>query len=184
MAFPNQISNRNFLSPIGFKFILTKYPKVDFFSNKAGIPGINLGVAIQPTYLKDIPVPGDKLEFGDFSLSFIVDENMENYLSIYDWLIGLGYPENVKQFDDLRAEDRYYPDRDSRDMYNQYSDGVLQILNSNYQPKFQVKFKDMFPTSLTTLDFDATNSDYTYFTATVSFKYTVFQIRNMNDAIL
>ena len=101
MAFPNQIENRNFLSPVGFKFILTKYPKVDFFSTKANIPGINLGVAFQPTYLKDIPVPGDKLEFADLSLSFNVDENLENYLSVYNWMVGLGYPENVKQFDDL-----------------------------------------------------------------------------------
>jgi hypothetical protein len=63
-----QISNRNYLSPVGFKFSITKTPKVDFFSNSAEIPGINLGVAIQPTYLKDIPIPGDKLTYDDFSL--------------------------------------------------------------------------------------------------------------------
>jgi hypothetical protein len=184
MAFPNQIANRNFLSPIGFKFILSKYPKVDFFSNKANIPGITLGVAVQPTYLKDIPVPGDKLEYDDLSLTFIVDENMENYLAIYDWMVALGYPENVSQFNELRLEDRYYPADSSKDMYNQYSDGVLQILNSNYQPKFQVKFKDLFPVSLTTLEFDATNTDYSYFSATVTFKYTIFQMKTIGGAIL
>ena len=31
--FDKQIENRNFLSPIGFKFSLTKAPKVSFFSN-------------------------------------------------------------------------------------------------------------------------------------------------------
>ena len=61
-----QLSNRNYLSPIGFKFIVTKVPKADFFSNSASIPGINLGFAQQPTYLRDIPVPGDKIQFGDF----------------------------------------------------------------------------------------------------------------------
>ena len=67
-----QLSNRNFLSPVGFKFSVTKLPKVDFFSNTAEIPGINLGVAMQPTYLKDIPVPGDKLTYDDFSLNFFI----------------------------------------------------------------------------------------------------------------
>ena len=47
----NQLDNRNYLSPVGFKFVITKAPKADFFSNSANIPGINLGFADQPTYL-------------------------------------------------------------------------------------------------------------------------------------
>ena len=76
----NQLDNRNYLSPVGFKFTITKAPKADFFSNSASIPGINLGYAAQPTYLKDLPVPGDKITYNDFSLRFFVDENLENYL--------------------------------------------------------------------------------------------------------
>ena len=52
--FANQIQNRNYLSGIGFKFNLAKYPKVDFFSNSARIPELTLAVATQPSYLKDI----------------------------------------------------------------------------------------------------------------------------------
>jgi hypothetical protein len=85
-----QISNRNYLSPVGFKFILSEYPKVDFFSNSSQIPGINLGVAIQPNYLKDIPIPGDKLSYDDFSFEFFVDENLQNYLQVHNWMRGLG----------------------------------------------------------------------------------------------
>ena len=69
-AYANQIENRNFLSPIGFQFSLNKTPKVTFFSNSARIPDISLGTAIQPVYLKDIDVPGDKLQYGDFTLRF------------------------------------------------------------------------------------------------------------------
>ena len=82
--FRNQIDNRNFLSGIGFKFNLAKYPKVDFFSNSAKIPEISLELAKQPTYLKDIDVPGEKLTYGDFTLRFLVDENMENYMAVYN----------------------------------------------------------------------------------------------------
>ena len=84
----NQVDNRNYLSPVGFKFTITKTPKADFFSNSASIPGINLGFALQPTYLKDIPVPGDKLTYGDFTLRFFVDEDMTNYIEVHDWLRG------------------------------------------------------------------------------------------------
>ena len=61
-----QINNRHYLSPLGFKFSLAKYPKIDFLSNTAQIPGINLGVAMEGTWLKDIPIPGDKLTLCDF----------------------------------------------------------------------------------------------------------------------
>ena len=92
-AFANQIQNRNFLSPVGFKFILNRTPKVSFFGNSANVPGMTLGIAEQPTYLKDIPVPGDKIEFQDFTLRFIVDENLENYMEMQKWIRGLGFPD-------------------------------------------------------------------------------------------
>ena len=172
-AFDNQISNRNFLSPVGFKFTLAKEPKVSFFSNSARIPEINLGTAVQPSYLKDVDVPGDKLQYGDFSLRFLVDENLENYMKIHNWLRGLGYPESTKNFKDYMTDDTTNvldPEMKS------FSDGNLHILNSNYRTVAIVKFDDLFPVSLTSLDFDASESDINYFTAEVSFKYTVYNI--------
>ena len=71
-SFANQINNRNFLSPVGFKFTLSKDPKISFFCNSARIPEISLGSAVQPVYLKDLDIPGDKLTYGDFSLRFLV----------------------------------------------------------------------------------------------------------------
>jgi len=169
--FPNQIENRNFLSPIGFKFTLAKYPKVSFFSNSTRIPEINMGTAIQPTYLKDLDVPGDKLSYGDFSLRFLVDENMENYMAVHNWLTGLGYPETTQQFKDLTTNDDGI-----RDLKEQFSDGSLHILNSNFRTQAIVKFRDLFPISLTSLEFEASDTDVNYFTAEVSFKYTVYNI--------
>jgi hypothetical protein len=176
MSFPNQVSNRNFLSPVGFKFTLSKYPKVSFFSNKVNIPGISLGVAIQPNPFKDIPIPGDKLEYDDLKLEFLVDENMENYLALYEWLTSLGYPDNIDQYNRLIEEDK----SPRKGTFKIYSDATLEVLNSNYNSVMSIKFKDLFPTSLNTLDFDATQRDYTYFTGVVTFKYTIFEINSAN----
>jgi len=181
--FDKQIANRNYMSPVGFKLILTKTPKVDFLCQSANIPQISMGTAIQPSYLKDIPVPGDKVLYDDLSVRFLVDEKMENYLSIYKWITGLGYPESLGQYeqlrkDDIRTDASVADEGDPR--YFEFSDATLQILNSNYQPNILVNFKDAFPTSLSTLDFDVTTRDYNYFTAEVSFKYTIFDITDLS----
>jgi len=170
-AFDKQIANRNFLSPLGFKFTLTRAPKVDFFSNKSNIPGINLGVAIQPTYLKDIPIPGDKLGFDDFRLSFNIDENLENYNTIQNWMRGLGYPESIYEYSEWKQSDPNNPNQDPN-----VSDGTLMIYNSNFQPSSLVKFQGLFPTSLSDIDFDATATDVQYAVATVTFKYVLYKI--------
>ena len=62
---------------------------------------------------------------------------------------------------------------------NIYSDATLQILSNNLVPKFQVFFNDVFPYSLSTISFDATDTDIEYFTAEVSFKYTIYTLSDM-----
>ena len=177
--FDKQIANRNYMSPLGFKLILTKTPKVDFLCQSANIPQISMGTAIQPSYLKDIPVPGDKVLYDDLNVRFLVDEKMENYLAIHKWITGLGYPESIGQFsqlkkDDLRTDASVSDDADPR--YFEFSDATLQILNSNYKPSVLVNFKDAFPIALSTLEFDVSNRDYSYFTAEATFKYTIYEI--------
>ena len=170
-VFAKQIDNRNFLSGVGFKFNLTKFPKVDFFSNSARIPELNLELTRQASYLKNIDVPGERLTYGDLTLRFLVDENMENYISVYNWLKGLGFPETAQEYKDLTT------DKDGqRDNKEAFCDGTLRILNSNYREVAKVKFTDLFPTSLTSLDFDATNTDIQFFTAEATFKYTIYNL--------
>ena len=172
----SQIENRNFLAPTGFRFNLKRSPKVAFFCNEANIPDLNLGVAIQPNYLRDIPTPGDKIDFGDLSLRFLVDENLENYMELQNWIRGLGYPDSVQEFRDLTKSGQITQRNYGKSGHDIYSDGTLQILSNNLVPKFNVNFKDLFPVSLTTLTFDATDTDIQYFSANADFKYTSYEI--------
>ncbi len=179
-GFRNQIQNKNFLNPTGFRFILNRAPKVVFFSNQASIPGLNLGVTEQATYLKDIPIPGDKLQFQDLTLRFLVDEDLENYLEIQHWLRGLGFPDSLKEIYEWQSSNPNAPSS----TLNYTSDGTLNVLSSSNTPNFKVKFLDMFPVSLSDLDFDATDSDIDYLTANVTFKYTIYNITDLDDNIL
>ena len=175
-----ETSNRNLLSIVGFKFILERCPKVDFLCNQANIPDVNLGIAHQATYLKNIPVPGDKLNYGNLNLAFMVDEDMENYLQIYQWITSLGFPESIDQYQELRTEDRFYPTIDQDDRYNERSDATLMIINSDYNPSVKIKFKDMFPVSLSGIPFNATSEQQQYYTAQASFMYSIFDVIDVN----
>ena len=159
------------MSPIGFKFSLVKEPKVAFFCNAASIPEITLGTSIQTSYLKDVDVPGDKIAYGDLNIRFLVDEDLQNYMAIHNWITGLGFPESTQQYKDAITNDQ-----DLRDENNVFSDGSLRILNSNYNDIAVIKFKDLFPVSLTSLTFDTSLTDVEYLTADVIFKYTIYDI--------
>ena len=181
--YQRQIDNRNYMSPLGFKLILSKTPKVDFLCQSANIPGISMGTAVQSTYLKDIPVPGDKVLYEDLTIRFLVDEKMENYLAIYKWITGLGYPESFGQYKQLQKDDfrnNTVTEAIEDPRFFEFSDATLQVLSSNYKPSIHVNFKDAFPISLSTLEFDASIRDYNYFTAQTTFKYTIFDITDPN----
>ena len=182
-AYKRQIKNRNFLAPTGFKLVLNRSPKVAFFSNAANLPGITLGEAIQPTYLKDIPTPGDKIVFDDLNIRFMVDEDLKNYMELQNWIRGLGYTESVQEIWDLQEEDRDITTKASHVM-DIYSDGTLTVLGSSQLPIFKVLFRDLWPYSLTTLQFDATETDVNYFTAEVGFKYTIYNITDISGDAL
>ena len=139
---------------------------------------MSLGIANQATYLKDIPVPGDKINFEDLTLKFIVDEDLVNYTEIYNWIKGLGYPEDLEQIYDLQRENKNRYSRLNSQM-NIYSDGTLQILTSNQRANVQVKFYDLFPYDLTTLIFDATVTDGDPLSAQAKFKYTFFELTDL-----
>tara|TARA_R100000008_G_scaffold86614_1_gene80466 strand:+ start:688 stop:1281 length:594 start_codon:yes stop_codon:yes gene_type:complete len=175
-ALSRQIKDRNFLQPIGFQFQIDKAPAVTFFGNAVNVPGIELGVAEQPTYTKNIPLPGDMMQFGDLQLRFLVDENLENYQEIQKWMRALGFPESLDEIYEWqnKKQDIITPNRNKQ--LALYSDGTLNVLSNISIPKFRVVFQNMFPVSLSAIEFDAGVQDLEYVTAEVTFKYTIYKI--------
>ena len=113
----------------------------------------------------------DFLKYGSF-----VDENLENYLQVHNWLRGLGFPESIQEFIDLKTSDTYSPDPSAKNALNEYSDATLFIYNSNFNEIAKVKFKDVFPVALSTINFSATTDDINYVTAEATFKYSIYDI--------
>jgi hypothetical protein len=173
-----QISNRNFLSPAGFRFLLGKNQKITYFCQSANIPSISVQSTTQPTPFVPLPVP-TSFVYDDFNMTFLIDENLENYIILQKWLRGLGVPDS---FYDRRTFER--ENTTPQGIFNQYTDGTLLILNSNLRPVSIVKFEDIFPVSLSTLRFESTGSDTDYFTADVTFKYKSYDVCDANGISL
>jgi hypothetical protein len=100
-------------------------------------------------------------------------------MEIQNWIRGLGYPESLKEIYDLQKDEKRIDYTLSKSM-NIYSDGTLTVLGSSFKPNFKIKFRDLWPYSLTTIQFDATDTDIQYFTAEASFKYTIYDITDLN----
>ena len=174
----------DYASPVQFRFKCSKLPTVEFFCQTANIPGISLGQATVDTPLKSIPFPGDELNYQDLGISFLVDENLNNYKEIHDWLLGLGAPQNHNQFSTLRdtGADRFpgqttnSPNNNTVPDGGTYSDATLTILNSKNIAKVEIRFHNIFPTSLGSLSYDVQASDVNYLQASVDFSYMYYEI--------
>lgn len=170
----DQPQNINFLSPLGFRFKLARTPNVNFFVTDVKLPSISLGFVDVPSPFKIIEIAGNKLDYGDFQLTFRLDEDLESYFEIYNWLTAIGFPEDFKQFAQLKNSSNSYGS-----LQTQYSDGTLTILTSDMVPNFEVNFLNMYPTTISDINFTVTDTDVNYITATVTFKYQIYHVKKI-----
>ena len=180
--YSEQLTNNNYLSPIGFLFILEKARKVSFLCQKAEIPTFSISELQVPTPgFVQLASPDGQSTFANLTLDFIVDENLENYMQIHNWMRAIATPDDYE--DRFNWIDDKVDIRTSQPRPNTLlTDGTLQVLNNNNQTNFEVRFRDMFPISLSSLPFDVSQSDNDYFTASVTFRYTVYDVLNVNTS--
>ena len=188
-------SKFDYASPIQFRFKMTKLPNVEFFVQTANIPGISLGEVSMPTPLKDIPMPGDKITYSSLDVSFLVDENLNNYKEIHDWITGLGFPEDHKQFKNLltTGSDRFPGTTSSTAATGTsipqppneggiYSDATLTVLNNKNIAKTEIRFQNVYPVSLGGLSYDIKANDVSYLQVNASFSYMYYDIVQISSS--
>ncbi len=174
-----QPSDLDYLKPNGFKFQIHNLPNVSYFCQAANIPAIQMGSPSLPTPLSDIPYPGDKLSYGDLVIRFLVQENMSNYLELYNWLIGLGFPENHDQYKNWNESQRYrFPAISDKRLgaLGNFSDADFFILDSDNNPNVKITYYDVFPVSLEGLDFDISSGRADFLVGIAAFKYRHYTV--------
>jgi hypothetical protein len=168
MSALNVPANKNFLSPLGFRFSLTRAPNLNFNVQDARIPGLQLSQAESPTPFVSIPI-ASHITYNPLSVSFRVSEDLDDYLEIHNWMVGLGAPESFDQYKALKAVEPGNPK-------TVYSDITLLITNSAMRPNIRVKFIDAFPISIGDLQFNTTDTDVNYMQCTVDFEYLRYTV--------
>ena len=180
----------DYASPTQFKFGIHQLPKVEFFTVAVNVPAINIGITYYPTPLKDIPMMGDKVTYDNLTISFIVDEYLENYLSLHEWITGIGFPKDRKQFSDFRTASASMPGKKTKQTADlqtgqatsvlpMFSDATLTILSNKNNPIIQIFFQDMFPVSLSGLEYNQDATDVEYMKATAEFAYNIYEITSV-----
>ena len=183
-----QPTELDYADPTKFAFKIMKLPTVEFFITQANIPGVNLGEAIFPTPLKQIPTQGDELTFDNLEISFLVDEKLTNYRELHQWLVGIGFPKARSQFSSFKSENSdAFPTNNqvkgetpstgvATGTQAMYGDATLTVMTSKNNPIMEVRFSDLYPVSLSALQFDQQLTDTTYLTASCTFTYKLYEM--------
>ena len=183
-----QPTKLDYASPTQFKFSINQLPKVEFFTTAANIPDLSLSDVVIPTPFKQVPVLGQNLTYGNLSITFIVDEFLENYRELHNWLTAIGFPKSREQFKNFRTTTSNNPSVDkviktdvtavgkSIPDSAMYSDGTITILSNKNNPIVEVRFSDMYPVSLGALEFNQQATDVEYMTVSAEFTYQIYEI--------
>ena len=183
-----QPTKLDYASPTQFKFSINQLPKVEFFTVSANIPDLTLADVVIPTPFKPIPVLGQNLTYGNLSITFIVDEFLENYRELHEWLTGIGFPKDRKQFSEFRSNTANRGSASPTPVQDvgkvgksisdsaMFSDATLTILSNKNNPIVEVRFSSMYPVSLGALEFSQQASDVEYMTVQADFTYQLYEI--------
>ena len=171
-AIKNLPDNYNLLSPVSFKFQIKKLETVSYFCQNVNLPGLTLGEFTRVTPFKDYPIPGDKITYDDLSISFLVDEDMSNYIELLNWMKNLGSPSDPStQYKSLIGETQ------SNVIRGIMSDCTLTILTNNMNANKSGVFEDCFPITLSEISFESVVDDVAPIIASATIKFRDYTIK-------
>ena len=176
----NLPDNLSYLAPTQFELLVKKLPNTKYFATGVNVPSVSVAEVTQPTNLGvNVKVPEDKITFGELSINFIVDENMENWTEMYTWMSAITGSTDPEKFRSLvganrRADEPYDGSGDYDALYSDMTIVVTTVANN---PNRYIRIQDAFPTSLGEITMDTTVAGgLTYVTCTASFQFTSFEI--------
>lgn len=176
---PGVPENKNFLSPLSFIFTLKRAPSLTYFCQGASLPSMVSQEVLSDNPFNRLPHTPTKISFEPLDIRFAVDEDMQNYNEIYNWLIGITFPDNYEQYKTFPATSNSSIQTSKPNEKQYYSDASLLIYTSHQNANIRIQFQDMFPVALNSLDFDTRNPDIEYLEATVSFRYRKFTLETL-----
>jgi hypothetical protein len=176
------ICNTNLLQSAKFTFSIPRLPAMQFFCQAVNIPGVNSQSTVQMTPFRDMGVPGDKMEYEDLEVTFLVDEELKSWANIYYWIKGYTQAESFQDYENLDKLSKY--SQYDYIQYPQYADAILTILSSSdNKPKMRLHFIDLFPVYVSAIPLDVRVTAETTVTATATFRFKRYELTTVVDGI-
>lgn len=165
-------TNFNYLQPTSFKLIIDRknFPNLEFFCQNVTHPGLMMPAAELPVRrMQSIPMPGESLTINELSCNILLDENMQAYQEMYNWI-------KRNQVTDMGATSKL--NRGTAIPTN--ADITLSILSSHNNVTNQVRYVDAIPTSLGDISFEATATGTEYIVFAASFRFSYFELKTVD----
>jgi hypothetical protein len=167
-------TNFNYLQPTGFKLVIDRknYPNLEFFCQDFTHAGVIMNTAdLGYKKIASIPFVGDKLTYNEMLSNIILDEDMQSYIEMHNWMRRILDQDNVTALDRFKNATQNPPAQ---------SDITLSILNSSNNAVAQIIYRDSIPVALTDIQFQATSGAESFLTFGASFRFTYFDIKTFN----
>tara|TARA_B100001287_G_scaffold252866_1_gene235109 strand:- start:1245 stop:1814 length:570 start_codon:yes stop_codon:yes gene_type:complete len=167
-------TNFNYLQPTSFKLIIDRknFPNLEFFCQNVTHPGLIMPAAEMPVRrLQSIPFPGESLTINELSCNILLDENMESYSEMYNWL-------RRNQVTDMEGQG--FMNRGTTRNPPTNADITLSILSSHNNLTNQFRYIDAIPTSLGDIQFESTAAGTEFITFTATFRFSYFELKTVN----
>lgn len=171
--------NKSILNRNNFRLLIDKVPTVEYYVRTVNIPGVQFGETVQSAGVGlDAFFPGDKASFDTLEVSFIVDEDLENFSEIYNWIdsiVPLNDPALYGTYTDTAVNRTNILASIDNDR-NQYSDITLVINTKKNVPNRYIRFHDAFPVSLGSIELES-GADAEPAIVSVSFRFSYYEIK-------
>jgi hypothetical protein len=162
--------NTNLLQPTKFLLAFDRIGASQFFCQTVNIPGISMGEAKINTPMLDVYAPGNKLTYDELSITFLVDEKLQSWQDLHSWFRAMASPEGFSERNRLSEIQNQY----TKTMKKSYSDATLTVLSNLNNPTLRVQFFNVFPISLSSIQFDTKESADNIITADATFRFDYF----------
>jgi len=171
--------NKSILNRNNFRLLIDKVPTVEYYVRTVNIPGVQFGETVQSAGVGlDAFFPGDKASFDTLEVSFLVDEDLENFVEMYNWIdsiVPLSDPKLYGTYTDTAVTRTNVLASIDNDR-NQYSDITLVINTNKNLPNRYIRFHDAFPTSLGSIELES-GADAEPAVVNVSFRFSYYEIK-------
>jgi len=167
--------NKDLLQSTKFRVTFDRLPGTTYFCQTANFPGVSLTEIPRSTPFVDLYIPGEKIVYDTFNITFLVDEDLRSWTEIHDWIRATTFPTDFKEYLDLNRLDRAANIRSNFNNKPQYSSAVLSLYTNKNNANFRIKFVDLFPTSLSTILFSSQDSAENIVTADATFRFSYYE---------